>query len=61
MRFTGHDGGGEARIAELPSHPFFLATLFQPELAGDGGRPHPIVRAFATAAVTRAGAAPDGG
>ncbi|MEU0571113.1 hypothetical protein ABZ297_37765, partial [Nonomuraea sp. NPDC005983] len=34
-------------MAELPGHPFFLATLFQPELWGDGRRPHPVVPAFA--------------
>jgi CTP synthase (UTP-ammonia lyase) len=54
LRFTGHDENGEVRVAELPGHPFFLATLFQPELAGDGTRPHPIIRAFARAAVARA-------
>ncbi|MCX2184780.1 gamma-glutamyl-gamma-aminobutyrate hydrolase family protein [Streptomyces sp. SKN60] len=53
MRFTGVDDDGQVRIAELPGHPFFLATLFQPELAGDGSRPHPIVRALARAAVSR--------
>ncbi|APY85766.1 hypothetical protein DCW30_26650 [Streptomyces alfalfae] len=54
LRFTGADGSGQARIAELPGHPFFLATLFQPELAGDGSRPHPVVRALARAAVDHA-------
>ncbi|WP_248958066.1 glutamine amidotransferase-related protein [Sphaerisporangium perillae] len=54
MRFTGYDDEGEARIAELPGHPFFLCTLFQPELAGDGTRPHPIIRAFAAAATEHA-------
>lgn len=54
MRFSGEDEDGQVRIAELPGHPFFLATLFQPELAGDGTRPHPIVRALATAAVEKA-------
>jgi len=53
MRFTGHDGP-DVRIAELPGHPFFLSTLFQPELAIDDGRRHPIVRAFAHAAVAHA-------
>jgi CTP synthase (UTP-ammonia lyase) len=53
MRFTGQDDDGEVRIAELPGHPFYLATLFQPELAG-GGRCHPAIRAFAEAAVTHA-------
>ncbi|MFI8828543.1 hypothetical protein [Streptomyces sp. NPDC053431] len=51
MRFTGTDEDGQIRILELPGHPFFMATLFQPELAGDGSRPHPIVRALARAAV----------
>ncbi|MGW6276579.1 CTP synthase C-terminal region-related (seleno)protein [Kribbella sp. NPDC055071] len=48
--FSGHDDAGDPRIAELPDHPFYLATLFQPELAGDGTRPHPLVQAFARAA-----------
>jgi CTP synthase (UTP-ammonia lyase) len=50
--FSGHDPDGAPRVAELPAdrHPFFLATLFQPELAGDGTRPHPFVRGFAEAA-----------
>ena len=39
------------RALELPDHPFFLGTLFQPELAGDGTRAHPVIRAFADAAV----------
>ncbi|MGW7462963.1 CTP synthase C-terminal region-related (seleno)protein [Streptomyces sp. NPDC054797] len=54
LRLSGHDEDGQVRIAELPGHPFFLATLFQPELHGDGTRPHPIVRALAVAAVARA-------
>ncbi|MGW7314267.1 CTP synthase C-terminal region-related (seleno)protein [Streptomyces sp. NPDC054865] len=54
LRLSGHDEDGQVRVAELPGHPFFLATLFQPELSGDGTRPHPIVRAFAAAAVERA-------
>jgi CTP synthase (UTP-ammonia lyase) len=51
LRFTGHDDAGRPRMAELPGHPFFLCTLFQPELADDTSRPHPLVRAFAAAAV----------
>ena len=51
LRFSGVDETGEVRIAELPDHLFFLATLFQPELAGDGTRAHPVIRAFASAAV----------
>ncbi|MFF0011888.1 hypothetical protein [Streptomyces sp. NPDC005374] len=54
LRFSGHDEDGHVRIVELPGHPFFLATLFQPELSGDGSRPHPVVRALARAAVEHA-------
>ncbi len=51
LLFSGQDAAGEVRILELPGHPFFLATLFQPELAGEP-RPHPIIRAFARAAAS---------
>jgi len=54
LRFSGFDDGGQVRIAELPGHPFFLCTLFQPELHGEGTRPHPVIRAFAAASVHRA-------
>ncbi|WP_316772251.1 CTP synthase C-terminal region-related (seleno)protein [Streptomyces sasae] len=54
LRLSGHDEDGHVRVAELPGHPFFLATLFQPELSGDGSRPHPVVRALARAAVAHA-------
>ncbi len=50
LRFGGFDDSGQVRMMELPGHPFFLGALFQPELAGDGSRPHPIIRALATAA-----------
>ena len=49
MRFAGHDDSGEVRVAELPGHPFFLATLFQPELHTDGV--HPVAGGFAHAVV----------
>ncbi len=52
LRFTGHDEDGAVRVAELPAHPFFLATLFQPELAERP--PHPISRGFAAAALEHA-------
>ncbi|MEU6423860.1 CTP synthase C-terminal region-related (seleno)protein [Streptomyces spiralis] len=54
LTFTGTDESGEVRIAELPSHPFFLATLFQPELDGDGTRAHPLITGLAEAAVAHA-------
>ena len=56
VRFGGHDDAGDVRALELPEHPFFLGTLFQPELAGDGTRAHPIIRAFADACLAHAAA-----
>jgi len=49
--FGAHDEDRAVRALELPDHPFFLGTLFQPELAGDGSRAHPVIRAFADAVV----------
>ena len=54
MRFSGHDADGAVRIAELDDHPFYLATLFQPELADQDSRVHPILAAFAAAVVEHA-------
>jgi CTP synthase (UTP-ammonia lyase) len=50
LRFTGFDDNGQVRIMELAGHPFFLGTLFQPELQGDGTSPHPVITAMAIAA-----------
>ncbi|WP_437072845.1 CTP synthase C-terminal region-related (seleno)protein [Streptomyces sp. enrichment culture] len=54
LRLSGHDEDGNVRVAELPGHPFFLATLFQPELSGEATRPHAVVRALARAATQHA-------
>jgi len=50
LRYTAWDADGAVRAAELPGHPFYLGTLFQPERAALEGRLPPIVRAFARAA-----------
>jgi CTP synthase (UTP-ammonia lyase) len=55
--FSARDDAGDVRALELPGHPFFLGTLFQPELAGDGTRAHPVIRAFADACVRQLTAA----
>lgn len=47
---TGTDTDGEARIVELPSRRFFLATLFVPQVSSTADRPHPLVLAFVEAA-----------
>jgi CTP synthase (UTP-ammonia lyase) len=49
LHITGVDAEGEARVIELADHPFFLATLYQPERAARDGRAHPLVNAFVRA------------
>jgi CTP synthase (UTP-ammonia lyase) len=46
LRITGGDAEGEARVVELPGHPFFLGTLFVPQLASQPDKPHPVVSGF---------------
>lgn len=50
---SGTDPDGEARILELPDHPFFVATLFVPQLTSSIEEPHPLVTAFLEAALGR--------
>ncbi len=41
---------GEIRAVESPTHRFFVATLFQPQLSSTEKKPHPVVNAFVQAA-----------
>lgn len=43
LKASGHDEAGAVRAIELEEHPFFIATLFQPERAALGGRVPPVV------------------
>jgi len=52
MRVCGRDQAGEARAVELVGHPFFIATLYQPERAALQGKAHPLVNAFVVAAAS---------
>ncbi|WP_397459477.1 CTP synthase [Pseudomonas asplenii] len=49
LQAVGHDEQGHLRAVELKNHPFFVATLFQPERAALQGIAPPLVRAFLTA------------
>jgi CTP synthase (UTP-ammonia lyase) len=46
LRATAEDAAGEVRAVELSGHPFFVATLFQPERAALEGRVPPLAEAF---------------
>jgi CTP synthase (UTP-ammonia lyase) len=41
---------GEIRAIESPTHRFFVATLYQPQLSSKAKSPHPLVMAFVQAA-----------
>ncbi len=41
---------GEIRAIESPTHRFYVATLFQPQLSSTEKNPHPVVLAFVQAA-----------
>jgi CTP synthase (UTP-ammonia lyase) len=41
---------GEIRAIESPTHRFFVATLFQPQLSSTEKNPHPVILAFLQAA-----------
>jgi CTP synthase (UTP-ammonia lyase) len=49
LRAAAEDPAGEIRAVELDGHPFFVATLFQPERAALAAKPAPLVQAFVKA------------
>jgi CTP synthase (UTP-ammonia lyase) len=51
MAVSGRGEAGDARAVELRGHPFFVATLFQPQLSSSPAAPHPLVLAFLDAAL----------
>ena len=54
LRAAADDETGEVRAVELDGHPFFVATLFQPERAALKGESAPLVAAFVQACVRNA-------
>lgn len=50
---SGCDEGGEIRIIELSDHPFFLGTLYVPQVQSTSNTPHPLVTGFLDACIQR--------
>jgi CTP synthase (UTP-ammonia lyase) len=46
---SGIGQDGEMRIVELADHPFYVATLFLPQMRSAPGRPHPVLAGLAAA------------
>ncbi|MFY1667327.1 CTP synthase C-terminal region-related (seleno)protein [Pseudomonas sp. Pseu.R1] len=55
LKVSGYDHDEEIRAMELEGHPFFVATLFQPERAALQGRTPPLVKAFVLACAASGG------
>ena len=53
LRVVARDRNGDVRALELDSHPFFVATLFQPERAALRGECPPLAAAFVRACAAR--------
>jgi CTP synthase (UTP-ammonia lyase) len=54
LRAAAEDAAGDVRAVELDDHPFFVATLFQPERAALKGQLPPLVAAFVHACASNA-------
>ena len=49
LTISGEGATREPRIVELAGHPFYVATLFVPQLSSTPQQPHPLFRAFVAA------------
>jgi CTP synthase (UTP-ammonia lyase) len=49
LAVSARDQAGAVRMMELPGHPFFVGSLFQPELSSDPTWVHPLIEAFLAA------------
>ncbi len=52
LQVAGVGPEGEVRLVELPAHPFYMATLFLPQVRSSPGAPHPVIVAYLRAAAS---------
>jgi CTP synthase (UTP-ammonia lyase) len=55
LRVIGVGDEGEARVVELAGAPFFLGTLYLPQMSAADGQSHPLIEAFVAAACAARG------
>lgn len=53
LHVTGVDDDGEARVLELPGHPYYIGTLFVPQDRSTIEDPHPLVTRLLSEAANR--------
>jgi CTP synthase (UTP-ammonia lyase) len=46
LAYVGRDDDGGARVVELSDRPFYIGTLFVPQLTSSPQHPHPLILAF---------------
>lgn len=46
LKIVGIDQQGDVRAIEDLNHPFYIGTLYQPQLSSDPDNPHPLIAAF---------------
>jgi CTP synthase (UTP-ammonia lyase) len=51
LTITGVGLDGEVRAVEISGHPFYVATLFLPQITSGPGSPHPLIVAYLRAAL----------
>ena len=53
LRVAGVGPEGEVRVVELNGHPFFVGTLYLPQVSSTADRPHPLITAYLKAALAQ--------
>jgi CTP synthase (UTP-ammonia lyase) len=51
LKITGVDFDGAVRVVEMAGHPFYVATLFLPQISSAPENPHPLIVAYLRAAL----------
>ena len=46
LKVAGVDLDGEVRVVEVSDHPFYVGTLYLPQISSAPGSPHPLVVAY---------------
>ena len=54
MRVSATDDTGEVRAVEREDHPYYVGTLYQPQLRSSPGAPHPVFTGLLRAAFSAA-------